>query len=323
MKGFARVHAPLLLLLTLGLGACADGDTDPLGPAADVEPPAFARGGNGGKPKGGPTTIRIAFSLEGAGGRIQTVNADGSGYSAIANTEGGTDPAWSPDRKKLAFAIPSGPEAGLYVIGANGRQRVRVFTGAAGGPAWSPDGTRIVFHASVAGGTHLFFVNADGTSLQQATAVGTVNSDPSWSPEGLRIVWFSNRSDGAGLWRMRADGTYRTRIRSCYYCASPVWSPVAGDERIAFSEYHDGTIASVNIAIIGSNGSNYQSIAYGTAHGVADLQPSWSPDATQLVFNSGMQGGGRDLYVVDADGSDVRRIAATAAHEAAPAWAAR
>src|SRR5690606_25907957 len=95
---------------------------------------------------------------------IHTMNADGSGYAAVPNTGGGTDPAWSPDRKKLAFAVPSGAEAGIYVTTPKGTRVTRLYAGPAGAPAWSPDGSRIAFHADVAGGRHLFVMDADGSN---------------------------------------------------------------------------------------------------------------------------------------------------------------
>ena len=48
-----------------------------------------------------------------------------------------------------------------------------------------------------------------------------------------------------------------------------------------------------------------------------DADPAWSPDGTRLVF-TGRKAGRRNLYLVDPDGSDLRRLTVRGAR--APAW---
>lgn len=310
-------------LVTLAATACNDVESDVMGPDVDAE---FARASNpNGRGRGGNTpSITIAFAAGTSG--LYTVNPDGTGYSAISNTQNGTDPAWSPDRKKIAWVIPSGSGAGLYVSSANGGQRTRIYNGPAAAPAWSPSGTKIAFHGAVAGGTHVLVIDANGSNLQQATAVGTVNSHPTWSADGTKIAFFSNRSPGPAILVMNADGTQRQRIRSCYGCSSLSWSPVIGDRRIAYSISGDVSgVPYAAIGVINSDGTvpfpGPDQLVYGHSHGTTDLQPSWSPDATRLIFTSNMLGGTRELIVVNADGTSPVRLTTTAAVETAPAWA--
>jgi TolB protein len=319
MKIHSR-RAVLTLLLALPLGACQD-DRDVLGidGAPDL---AAARGGNG-QGGGGSNGPKIAFAV--LNDRIHTIDEDGSGYSALSNTEGGTDPAWSPDRRKLAFAIPTGSSAGLYVVSVRGGRRTQLHAGVVGGPAWSPDGTKIAFHATVGAETHIFVVDATGANLAQATAVGTVNSHPTWSGDGTQIAWFSNRAPTTGIWAMAANGTNRRLVKACTYCSTPTWSPVPGDPRIAYNTWYDGTIPTAAIHVVNQDGTlpypGPDVLANSTAHGTSELHPSWSPDGTKLIFNSGTLGGGRDLVVVNADGTGLARLTVTPALEAAPAWA--
>lgn len=311
-------RAPLLAMLLLSLAACRETDAEIMAP--EIEP-QLAKGGNGGHNAAG-TGIKIAFAVPSLG--IHTVSPDGSGYAVVPNTQNGTDPAWSPDRRKLAFTIPSGSAAGLYVVNPNGTQRTRLYTGAAGGAAWSPDGSRIAFHAVTANGTHVFVVNANGTNLQQATAVGSLNNYPTWSGDGSRMAFFSNRYPGAGIWVMNANGTDRRRVRQCTYCSTPTWSPVPGDQRIAYNVWNDGTLVTAAIAVVNADGSlpgENDQVLYSPSHGTTELHPSWSPDAARFVFNSGMLGGGRELISANTNGTGVQRITNTAAQESAAAWA--
>ncbi|MEW5915521.1 MAG: hypothetical protein AB1762_03915, partial [Gemmatimonadota bacterium] len=53
--------------------------------------------------------------------------------------------------------------------------------------------------------------------------------------------------------------------------------------------------------------------------GFLNINPSWSPDGRQLVFES-RRHGGVVLYVINADGSGERRLTWTNAEDTHPAW---
>src|SRR5258708_7644144 len=60
-----------------------------------------------------------------------------------------------------------------------------------------------------------------------------------------------------------------------------------------------------------------------TDHPATDTSPCYSPDGTQIVFNSD-RGGSQQLYVMRADGSDVKRISFdSAARYGTPIWSPR
>ena len=99
-----------------------------------------------------------------------------------------TDPAWSPDGGRLAFASDRDGSLDLYVRDLGPGSTLRVTEGAAATlPAWSPDGSRIAFVGS-----------ADGTAVQAVDlATGAVETlrtglngagRPSWSPDGVSVL---------------------------------------------------------------------------------------------------------------------------------------
>ncbi|NJN55447.1 MAG: hypothetical protein HC804_12240 [Anaerolineae bacterium] len=47
--------------------------------------------------------------------------------------------------------------------------------------------------------------------------------------------------------------------------------------------------------------------------------PAWSPDNSQIAFQS-TRSGNSDVYVMNADGSNVRRLTFTDSYDGAPSW---
>src|SRR5215208_2881019 len=51
-----------------------------------------------------------------------------------------------------------------------------------------------------------------------------------------------------------------------------------------------------------------------------NINPSWSPDGRQLVFESERNGGRTSLYVINPDGTGERRLTYSVADNTHPAW---
>ena len=130
---------------------------------------------------------RIAFVKADEEGHrnIYVMNADGSGQTNLtpgAETtgqgNGGTNPTWSPDGSRIAYASLSGD---IWVMNADGTGQTPVVANSVL-PAWSPDGTRIVFSSSsfnAQNGPDIFTANPNGTGITRLpTAPNFTDSDP-------------------------------------------------------------------------------------------------------------------------------------------------
>jgi len=107
------------------------------------------------------------------------------------------------------------------------------------------------------------------------------------------------------------DGSGPRRVPGTDFGEDPSWSP--DGQRIAFTSAHGGER---HVFIVEVNGSAAVELSgAGEANGIA-----WSPDGGSIVFASHRdhQDNYRDIYVMCADGSDVRRL--TFASAETPTW---
>jgi TolB protein len=103
---------------------------------------------------------------------------------------------------------------------------------------------------------------------------------------------FIMNADGSGLQRLTRDpGT------EGYAALSP------DGKRIAFYAYDD--LVTWSIYAMDIDGENRERLT--NREGVRDSAPQWSPDGTQIIFSSEIAGG-FEIWVMNADGSDQRRI---------------
>jgi hypothetical protein len=86
----------------------------------------------------------------------------------------------------------------------------------------------------------------------------------------------------------------------------PAWSP--NGSRVAYTtDSQAGGTQPGDIHVIGADGNGDVTLA---ADPAMDSHPSWSPDGSRIVFDSTRDGGFgvRELYVMDADGTNVQRL---------------
>lgn len=124
-----------------------------------------------------------------------------------------TDPAWSPDGRRIAFTSTRQGGYAIWVMNADGPAPARLVGDADGQlshPAWSPDGATIALAWLAAGWDECLCLGAVGADGSSATGlVDHFGAEPAWSPDGRAIA--SARGGGAcpsvGIQVTRADGT--------------------------------------------------------------------------------------------------------------------
>ena len=244
---------------------------------------------------------QLVFTLS----QLFVVNPDGTGTRAVTTSTSerpirAFQPAWAPDGFRITFAntVGSSVGGGIWIINSDGTGGARVPSTQQNDawPTFSPDGRQIAFVRFAGRFASLFVVNVDGTGLRQVTTDISVE-DPEWSPDGSRFTF----SNGFDVYVVNADGTGLTNIATSESgnARHPSWSP--DGSRIAYA-----TLNQVRVLPAGGG-------APGTlVSGLREVwEVSWSPDGQQIGFvndpgdNIQVQ---EELYVANADGSNVRRL---------------
>ena len=252
------------------------------------------------------------FVMDADGGNEGRLTDERGDTSTAGGVEFQTDPAWSPDGAKIAFASAREGSFDIYVMNADGTGTTRLTSSDANdhGPTWSPDGSRIAFARSSDGG-HVWLMNADGTGAHRLTDDDiTAEGEPSWSPDGSWIA-YTHRASGSDfreIWVAHPDGSGRrsvTKLRARSY--APAWSP--DSKRLAFSADKDGV--RYDIYTIGADGKGLRRLVQSPEDA---FEPAWSPDGSEIAFS-------RDGAIVVATLSGVeRQLTDPADNDSSPAW---
>jgi Tol biopolymer transport system component len=258
------------------------------------------------------------------GSTITLVDPDGSNLSYLV---GGSDPAWSPDGRTLAFVrAPSGEKPDIFTVSADGSHVTQLLTlqgqpGGIGPQALSPDGTQLVF-ASVNG---IFVMNADGTGVRRVTRNewdhACYDLHPSWSPDGATMV-FAVMCEGGneGLWTVAVDGSDLRQLVGGDYevdeYRSPVWSPDGTKVAFVKTEWtRDDPINQASIQVVNADGTGLTSLVSGVAF---DRSLAWSPDGRALAFTRYREGGS-DIFLLTLHTGKVTELTNTG-DALDPAW---
>ena len=168
---------------------------------------------------------------------LYVMNSDGSGKQRLrtSRTRDYSDPSWSPDGAKVAFAIlrpaetQRGFDSSIAVIDADDGGNLRRLTRRGGAdelnPNWSPDGTDIAFERNRlfdVRQSDIWLMNSDGSGKRRITATRVYETNPVFSPDGTRITFTGDRDNrrlskerlgrGFELYTMALDGSGIVRV---------------------------------------------------------------------------------------------------------------
>jgi len=238
-------------------------------------------------------------------------------------------PVWTPDGQRIAFVSTRGADsaAQIYTINPDGTHLRRLTRGRLGYgfPTFSPNGRMIAFTRFAA---QIYRMNLDGSGLRQLTRERTRwDTEPNWSVTG-RIAFTSERKGQtigtSDIRVMNADGS---RVKSLAHTSAderePAWSP--NGRLIAFSASQVSGQSDPPhrtwIYVMNANGSGRRALTHPTSFD--DHDPTWSPDGRTIAFARTGDSGKGDIFLVNINGSGLRRLTSSGANDYLPAWAPR
>jgi serine/threonine protein kinase/Tol biopolymer transport system component len=276
-----------------------------------------------------PDSRSLAFRSERDGGGVFIMPLRGGPARRVA--EVGYNPAWSPDGRQLAVATEGIVDPGMrksdsqiWILDTLSGRKRRIVVDDGVQPSWSPHGWRIAYWGVPPGSARriLWTISTEAGRPSRLLDDGASNWNPVWSPDGSWLYFGSDRSGSLNLWRLPIDertGAARDKPEPVTTPAmmSGFWSLSRDGRRMIYAAnesksnverfpFDPAALRAAGPAAPVTRGSNLvRSCAV-------------SPDGLWIAFHAARPR--EDLFVIRADGSDLRRLTDDADKDRQPFW---
>lgn len=202
------------------------------------------------------------------------------------------------------------PYPTIWRIRPDGSQRARILRNEqnARRPVLSPDRTWVAFDGASPGKAPLTdfdiqVVRLDGSGLRTLTKSSQWDLDPQWSPDGELLSFSRLRPHAADMhqesvWIVRRDGSGLHRLTRGFGAR---WSP---DGKLVYEAPRSGGEA--DIAVIDAAGGTPHRVLSGPG---VEWPAGWSPDGRKILFTRSTSQNEFEVFVMNADGTQVRKLA--------------
>jgi Tol biopolymer transport system component len=232
-----------------------------------------------------------------------------------------TYPDWSPDGKRVTYAYrglhgdQKEPHWGIYSSAPDGSD-TKLMSASGWRGQWSPDSQKVAYHlVKKDAPTRISVMDQNGDN-ETILAAEDRPGQMAWSPDSKTLVFESWSGEGGQLYQVDLQSKEKSRLIPGSHGSdkSAQFSP--DGSKILFERFHsEGRRTELRVLDRESGAETPFASPNRSNHDGA-----WSPDGNWVVFTSNTKEGNFDLYMTDAQGSNLRQITAMKGDEFAPAW---
>jgi Tol biopolymer transport system component len=279
----------------------------------------------------GTTSDTLAYmSNEQGNWDVMIIDADGN----IANlTDDGSNaadfyPSWAFSAERLNFLTNRAGDMGAGQVSPDGTNLKTLSVAEAvistladqlfdWDPEWSLGGEQLTWISLRPLNLEIFAGDPDAQNGVRLTNGGARDWFAVWSPDATQIAFASDREGEEDIYIMNPDGSNLRRITNHPETTDtrPAWS--LDGETFLFTTERNLMLETgeIDFYLMDVNGDNQRPLGDEIFTGA----PVYSPDGSQVAYMSNEEGDW-NIYVMDSDGSNVRRLTASDADEMFPVW---
>ena len=212
---------------------------------------------------------------------------------------------------RIVFVSDRDGNLEMYSISASGEDEVNLTNSGIdeSTPVVSRNRRYVAFLSDHGGGMTVESMRIDGTERMPATQIPAEYRDIRWSPDAERIAYIREKGGETSVMMSRKDGSSPQLLTQIMGTEIGDWSKDGGSLVFTIGEGAGRGMYTVN-----PDGVNELKFT-----NQRDYSPRWSPDSKHLAFVS-TRDGAPDLYIIDRNGGNLRRITDTPAEEYDISW---